>query len=106
MAFNYAINKILSLNLKTINEVHRELYRDLREWFGLPPRIAFYCYGDALANVKAWGRHPYKGRRLTTLLHQGSGLGSSAGIGDMTNMRIERQGMRIERQGSYIEVGR
>jgi hypothetical protein len=29
-ALNYAINKILSLNLKTIKVVHRELYRELR----------------------------------------------------------------------------
>ena len=47
----------------------------------------------------AWRRNPYKGRRLTMLLRQGSGLGSSAGIGGMMSMRIERQ-------GSYIEVGR
>jgi len=31
VALNYAINKILSLNLKTIKDVHRELYRELRE---------------------------------------------------------------------------
>jgi hypothetical protein len=31
VALNYAINRILSLNLKTIREVHRELYRELRE---------------------------------------------------------------------------
>jgi hypothetical protein len=30
VALNYAINKIISLNLKTIREVHRELYRELR----------------------------------------------------------------------------
>ena len=30
-ALNYAINRILSLNLKTIKDVHRELYRELRE---------------------------------------------------------------------------
>jgi len=31
LALNYAINRILSLNLKTIKDVHRELYRELRE---------------------------------------------------------------------------
>ena len=31
VALNYAINKILSLNLKTLKEVHRGLYRELRE---------------------------------------------------------------------------
>jgi len=45
------------------------------------------------------GRNPYKGRRLTMLLRQGSGLGSSAGIGGM-------MGMRIGGLGSSIEVGR
>jgi len=31
IALNYAVNRILSLNIKTIKEVHRELYRELRE---------------------------------------------------------------------------
>ena len=78
VALNYAINKILSLNLKTIRDVHRELYRELREWFGLPSRIALDCYRDALANAKAWRNNPHRGRRpkvkkLSMLLHQGSG---------------------------------
>jgi len=78
VALNYAINKILSLNLKTLKEVNRELYRELREWFGLPSRIALDCYRDALANARAWRRNPYRGRRpkvkkLSMLLHQGSG---------------------------------
>ena len=77
VALNYAINRILSLNLKTIKDVHRVLYRELREWFGLPSRIAIDCYRDALANAKAWRRNPHKGKRprvkkLSMLLHQGS----------------------------------
>jgi hypothetical protein len=31
LALNYAINKILSLNIKTTKEVHREPYRESRE---------------------------------------------------------------------------
>jgi putative transposase len=62
VALNYAINKILSLNLKTIKDVHRELYRELREWFGLPSRIALDCYRDALANANAWRNNPRRGR--------------------------------------------
>jgi hypothetical protein len=74
---NYAINKILSLNLKTIRDVHRVLYRELREWFELPSRIVLDCYRDAIANAKAWRRNPYRGRRprvkrLSMLLHPGS----------------------------------
>jgi len=75
-ALNYAINKILRLNLKKIGEVHSALYRELREWFGLPSRVVVDCYRDALA--KAWRNNPRKGRRprvkkLSMLLHQGSG---------------------------------
>ncbi len=78
IALNYAINKILSLDLKTIRDAHRELYRKLKEWFGLPPRIALDCYRDAMANTKAWRRNPHKGKRprvkrLSMPLHQGSG---------------------------------
>jgi len=77
-ALNYAMNRILSLNLKTIKDVHRTLYRELVEWFGLPPRVAIDCYRDALANAKAWRSNPKRGRRprvkkLSMLLHQGSG---------------------------------
>jgi len=77
-ALNHAINKILSLNLRTVKDVHRALYRELVERFNLPSRVAIDCYRDALANVKAWRRNPGKGRRpvvkkLSMLLHQGSG---------------------------------
>jgi hypothetical protein len=77
-ALNYAINKILRLNLKKIWEVHNALYRELREWFDLPSRVALDCYRDALANANAWRNNPRKGRRprvrkLSMLLHQGSG---------------------------------
>jgi hypothetical protein len=40
LALNYAMNKILSLDLESIKEVHRELYRELRGRFGLSSRIA------------------------------------------------------------------
>jgi putative transposase len=75
-ALNYAINKILRLNLKKIREIHNALYRELREWFGLPPRTAIDCYRDALANANAWRNNPKKGRKprvkkLSMLLHPG-----------------------------------
>jgi hypothetical protein len=44
VALNYAINKILRLNLKKIGEIHNALYRELKEWFNLPPRTAIDCY--------------------------------------------------------------
>jgi hypothetical protein len=62
-ALNYAINKILRLNLKKIGEIHNALYRELKEWFGLPSRVAIDCYRDALANADAWRNNPKKGRK-------------------------------------------
>jgi putative transposase len=78
VALNYAINKILRLDLKKIGEVHNALYRGLREWFDLPSRVAVDCYRDALANANAWRNNPRRGRRprvkkLSMLLHPGSG---------------------------------
>jgi len=78
MAENYALNKILRLNIRSIKNAHRELYRELIEWFRLPSRIAIDCYRDALADAKAWRNNPRRGRkprikRLSMLLHQGSG---------------------------------
>ena len=52
VALNYTINKILSLGLRRVGGVHNALYRELREWFGLPSRVAVDCYRDALANAK------------------------------------------------------
>jgi putative transposase len=63
VALNYAINKILRLNLKKIREVHNALYRELREWFGLPSRVVIDCYRDALANANPWRNNPRRERR-------------------------------------------
>jgi IS605 OrfB family transposase len=57
--------------------VYNALYRELRR-FGLPSRVAIDCYRDALANAKSWRNNPRRGRRprvrkLSMLLHQGSG---------------------------------
>jgi hypothetical protein len=62
-ALNYAINKILRLDLKKIGEIHNALYRELKEWFDLPPRTAIDCYRDALANANAWRNNPKKGEK-------------------------------------------
>jgi len=77
-ALNYAINKILDNNLRTLKQVHKMLYRDLVERFNLPSRIALDCYRDALTNVKSWRNNPKKGKRpvvkkLSMLLHPESG---------------------------------
>ena len=88
-ALNYALNRILSLNLKTIKDVHKALYRKLIEWFGLPSRVAVDCYRDALANANAWRSNPSRGRRpgveeLSMLLHQGSGYRIRDGYVEIT----------------------
>jgi len=77
-ALNYAINKIIDNNLRTLKQIHDFLYKDLVERFNLPSRIAVDCYRDALANVNAWRNNPKRGRRpvvkrLSMLLHPGSG---------------------------------
>jgi len=73
-ALNYAINKIIDNNLRTLKQVHNFLYKDLVERFNLPSRIALDCYRDALMNVNAWRGNPKRGRRpvvkkLSMLLH-------------------------------------
>jgi len=88
-ALNYAINKILNLNLRTVKDVHRALYRELIERFNLPSNIAIACYRDALANAKAWRSNPRKGRRpvvkrLSMLLRQGSGYRVKDGYVEIT----------------------
>ena len=57
-ALNHAINKILNMNLRTIRDVHRALYRELVEHFNLPSRVAVDCYRDALANAKNLEEQP------------------------------------------------
>jgi len=64
VVLNYAINKILRLNLRSFRRIHNVLYRELKEWFGLPSRTAVDCYRDALANARSWRNNPRKGRRL------------------------------------------
>jgi len=77
-ALNYAINKIIDNNLKTLKQAHKMLYKDLVEIFNLPSRIAIDCYRDALTNANAWRNNPKRGKRpivkkSSILLHPGSG---------------------------------
>jgi hypothetical protein len=78
VALNYAINKILRLDLKKIREVHNALYRELRERFGLPPGLLLTVIGMPLQMpmpggiILEIGKKP-RVRKLSMLLHQGSG---------------------------------
>jgi len=62
-ALNHAISKILRLDLRSIGEVHNTLYREPKQWFGLPPRLAIDCYKGAFTNANAWKNNPKKGMR-------------------------------------------
>ena len=55
VALNYAINKILRLDLKKIREVHNALYRELRERFGLPPGLLLTVIGMPLQMPRLGG---------------------------------------------------
>ncbi len=48
VALNYAINKILSLGLRSVGSVHNALYRELREWFGLHQGLLLTAIGMPL----------------------------------------------------------
>jgi len=79
VALNYAISKILSLDLRSVGRVHSALYRGLREWFDLPSRVAIDCYRDVLANAMSWRNNPRRGRKpkvkkLSMLLHPAENL--------------------------------
>jgi len=54
------------LNLRTVKDVHKALYRELVEWFELPSRIAIGCYRDAFSLLKRGG----------VILRKVGGLGS------------------------------
>ena len=51
VALNYAINRILSLDLRSVGRVHNALYRELGEWFGLLSRVALDCHRDTLSPI-------------------------------------------------------
>jgi hypothetical protein len=55
VALNYAINKILRLDLKKIRGVHNALYRELRERFGLPPGLLLTVIGMPLQMPRLGG---------------------------------------------------
>ena len=55
VALNYAINKILRLDLRSIGSVHNALYRELRERFGLPPGLLLTVIGMPLQMPRLGG---------------------------------------------------
>jgi hypothetical protein len=55
---------ILSCNNKRniLSIVHKELYKELKEEFNLPSRIAQDCNRNAISIYKGWYNNPNKGR--------------------------------------------
>jgi IS605 OrfB family transposase len=46
---------------KIVKQVHDAVYRQLREKFNLPSKVAQDCYRDAIATYKSWLRNPNRG---------------------------------------------
>jgi len=48
-ALNYSIRVIIANRALSLSKAHRLLYKDLRERYGLPSKIAQDCYREAIA---------------------------------------------------------
>ncbi|ESQ21177.1 MAG: putative transposase, partial [uncultured Acidilobus sp. CIS] len=60
-ALNYSVRAIIAGKALSLTKAHRLLYKDLRERYGLPSRIAQDCYREAIAIAKCWLRNPRRG---------------------------------------------
>jgi len=60
-ALNYSIRAIIASKALSLGKAHRLLYKDLRERYGLPARVAQDCYREAIAIAKSWLRNPRRG---------------------------------------------
>jgi len=60
-ALNYSIRAVVEDKALSLCKAHKLLYNDLKEKYGLPPRIATDCYREALAIAKSWLRNPNRG---------------------------------------------
>jgi len=72
-ALNYSIRTIIANKALSLSRAHRLLYKDLKEKYGLPSRVAQDCFREAIVIAKAWLRNPKRGdmpiaRRLSMWL--------------------------------------
>jgi len=91
-ALNYSVRAIIASRALSLTRAHRLLYKDLRERYGLPSRVAQDCYREAIAIAKSWLKNPKRGavptaKRLSVWLTHGLGY------------RVK--GDRVELAGSY-----
>jgi len=61
-ALNYSIRRIIEYRATSLSKAHKLLYRDLREVFKFPSRIAIDCWREALSIAKSWLKNKNKGR--------------------------------------------
>jgi len=60
-ALNYSIRAIIANKALSLSRAHRLLYKDLKERYGLPSKIAQGCYREAITTAKSWLRNPRRG---------------------------------------------
>ncbi|MEW9492632.1 MAG: RNA-guided endonuclease TnpB family protein [Candidatus Aramenus sulfurataquae] len=62
-ALNFVMNWLKKNKPKTkiVKQVHNAVYRQLREKFNLPSKVAQDCYRNAIAVYKSWLRNPRRG---------------------------------------------
>ncbi|MFP3320798.1 MAG: RNA-guided endonuclease TnpB family protein [Acidilobus sp.] len=60
-ALNYSIRSIIASKALSLTKAHRLLYKDLKERYGLPPKIAQDCFREAIAIAKSWLKNPKRG---------------------------------------------
>jgi hypothetical protein len=60
-ALNHSVEKIIGEKATSLSKAHALLYRELKEAFHLPSRIAMDCYREALSIAKSWLSNPNKG---------------------------------------------
>jgi len=62
-ALNYSVRAIIAGKALSLTKAHRLLYKELRERYGLPSRVAQDCYREAIAIARSWLRNPRKGNK-------------------------------------------
>jgi len=62
-ALRYTVNWIIDNRELRLSRVHKALYKNLKEEYGLPSRIAVDCYREALSIAKSWFKNPRRGRK-------------------------------------------
>ncbi|MFP3265458.1 MAG: RNA-guided endonuclease TnpB family protein [Acidilobus sp.] len=64
-ALNYSIRTLIASRALSLTKAHRLLYKDLKERYGLPSRVAQDCYREAIAIARSWLKNPKRGSMPT-----------------------------------------